>query len=203
MFPLFFGSTLRRVHIYIDGNNMLGSLASLGVDGHHFDYRQYFSDLMGQQQKIQKITYYGAVFPQQISKEKYQCDMGFYNFLRSAPQAIEVKLGQFKINDGYPVEKGVDVQLATDLIFNAFYNNYDDAYICSADSDLLPAVREVKRNFKEKKIFAIAAHGRGMVQRSYDQIVRIFPNKAKKYWIRREPNLASLEMLQAKFPPRK
>lgn len=190
---------MRRVRVYIDGNNILSALEQLGVDGHHFDYRKYFQDLMGHTQELQKISYYGAVFPQQISKEKFQRDNGFYNFLRSKNQGIEVKLGRFKINNGVLVEKGVDVQLATDVIFDAFYNCYDDAYICSADSDLLPAIRSVKNQFKDKKVFAVAGHGRGLVQSSYDEVVKIFPHTAKRYWVRREPTPDALKMLQSKF----
>lgn len=41
-------------------------------------------------------------------------------------------------------EKGVDVQIAVDMIKLARENFYDAAYLLSSDSDLVPAVREVK-----------------------------------------------------------
>ena len=41
-------------------------------------------------------------------------------------------------------EKGVDVQIAVEMIRFAFQNKYDVAYLLSSDSDLIPAVKEVK-----------------------------------------------------------
>lgn len=43
-----------------------------------------------------------------------------------------------------PLEKGVDVALATDLVSLALRGECDVAVIASADSDLLPAIEEVQ-----------------------------------------------------------
>lgn len=41
-------------------------------------------------------------------------------------------------------EKGVDVQIAVDLLKGAYKNLYDLAYLVSSDSDLLPAITEAQ-----------------------------------------------------------
>jgi len=43
------------------------------------------------------------------------------------------------------VEKGVDVNIAADMLSNAFDNTYDTAILVSEDGDFVPVVREVKR----------------------------------------------------------
>lgn len=48
-------------------------------------------------------------------------------------------------NDGVYHEKGVDVQLAVDLLVGAYENNYDTAIVISSDTDLMPAMEKVKK----------------------------------------------------------
>src|SRR5690606_16796597 len=47
----------------------------------------------------------------------------------------------------YPIEKKSDVNLACQLLLDAFKGNFDYAYIISADSDLLPPMEIIKENF--------------------------------------------------------
>ena len=42
-------------------------------------------------------------------------------------------------------EKGIDVLLAVDLVRGAYLDEYDTAVVASADTDLLPALRETLR----------------------------------------------------------
>ena len=46
-------------------------------------------------------------------------------------------------SDGAYHEKGVDVQLAVDLLVGAYENKYDTAVLISSDTDLLPAIQKV------------------------------------------------------------
>ena len=52
-------------------------------------------------------------------------------------------------------EKQVDVRIAVDLVSMAQRDEYDVAYLLSADGDFVPAVEEVKR--LEKQVFAVSA----------------------------------------------
>ena len=58
----------------------------------------------------------------------------------------------------YYVEKQVDVRLAVDLVGQAWRDEYDFAYLLSADGDFVPAVREARS--LGKKVFA-ASPGEG------------------------------------------
>ncbi len=46
-------------------------------------------------------------------------------------------------------EKGVDVQLAVDLLVGAYENTYDTAIVISSDTDLIPAMHKVKELGKD------------------------------------------------------
>ena len=47
-------------------------------------------------------------------------------------------------------EKGIDVQLAVDLLIDAFDNKYDTAVIVSSDTDLVPAINVVRNRLGKK-----------------------------------------------------
>lgn len=85
-------------------------------------------------------------------------------------KGVKIVLGKFKHIDRkcrlchrtYPTyeEKHTDVNIAIYLFRAAMNNDYDTAIIISADSDLVPAVREVKNVFPDKKIGLITPIGR-------------------------------------------
>lgn len=45
-------------------------------------------------------------------------------------------------------EKGVDVQMAVDLVRGAYQNEFDTAVLVSSDNDLIPAIKAVKEEGK-------------------------------------------------------
>jgi uncharacterized LabA/DUF88 family protein len=61
-------------------------------------------------------------------------------------------------------EKMTDVQIATELLLDAFNDRLDMALIVSADSDLVPPIRAVKRQFPRKRIVVALPPGRTSVQ---------------------------------------
>ena len=61
-------------------------------------------------------------------------------------------------------EKMTDVQIATELLLDAFNDRFDTALIVSADSDLLPPIRAVKAQFRGKRIVVGFPPGRNSVQ---------------------------------------
>ena len=53
------------------------------------------------------------------------------------------------MSDGKFHEKGVDVQIAVDMVRGAIKNEYDICYLISSDTDLLPAVQTAKDEKKK------------------------------------------------------
>lgn len=86
----------------------------------------------------------------------------------AADQGVNLKLGILVERErtcdkcGYTeyflLEKGVDVQLAVDMIKKAEEDSYDVAYLVSADSDFVPAVEMVRYHYK-KQVFCAAPKG--------------------------------------------
>lgn len=52
-------------------------------------------------------------------------------------------------------EKQTDVSIAVRILEDAFKDLYDVAYIVSADTDFVPALKRVKINFSEKELVAV------------------------------------------------
>ena len=50
-------------------------------------------------------------------------------------------------------EKMTDVNIATQMIIDAYQDNYDMAMLISGDSDLVPSIIEVHANFHTKRVF--------------------------------------------------
>ena len=71
------------------------------------------------------------------------------SYLANTSLDFKVALGLRKIVDNhknvtYMVEKAVDVMLAVDLVVMAERNDFDAAYLLSADGDFTPAVKHVR-----------------------------------------------------------
>jgi len=58
---------------------------------------------------------------------------------------FELKTLPLKYEDGKIFQKGVDVQMAVDMVYHAFSNNFDIVIICSGDIDLKEAVKLIKK----------------------------------------------------------
>jgi uncharacterized LabA/DUF88 family protein len=74
------------------------------------------------------------------------------------------------------IQKGVDVQLAVDLVSNTYLNNYDIAILFSGDIDLYESVKLVKSLGKHVLIFsAEESMSKGMITISdfYKDICRL------------------------------
>lgn len=50
-------------------------------------------------------------------------------------------------------EEMTDVNIATQLMVDAYQDNYDMGMLISGDSDLVPPIRAIQSNFKNKRIF--------------------------------------------------
>ena len=63
--------------------------------------------------------------------------------------------------------KGVDIALTTDLLSNAYRNNYDVAVLIAGDGDYVPLVEDVKRLGKLVHVAFLAEEGGGLSPELY------------------------------------
>ena len=69
------------------------------------------------------------------------------------------------------VEKAVDVMLAVDLVVMAERDDFDDAYLLSADGDFTPAVEHVRS--RGKRVYAVSAASGARLAAAVNSFIRI------------------------------
>ncbi|MFX5081087.1 NYN domain-containing protein, partial [Acinetobacter baumannii] len=87
--------------------------------------------------KLLRAYYYNAPLPPEDPAAK--AHQSFLNYLKRVPY-VAVRLGRLERRaDGF-VEKGVDIQIAVDMLRLAFVNAYDIAVLVSGDGDFAEVV---------------------------------------------------------------
>ena len=149
-----------RVAIFIDGSNLYHSLKNT-FKKTNLDFEAFCKKLVGRR-KLVRIYYYNAAVDQTKEKMRYQDQQRFFRQIARVPY-LEVKLSRLIYHHGWPsvppYEKGLDVQLATDMLVQCSRDNYDVAVLVSGDSDFAPAVQAVKDEGKHIEIVLIGPKG--------------------------------------------
>lgn len=163
---------MERVAIFIDGSNFYHGLkeefeikdenaASIPV----IDFQKFTSFLCGGRKLINTYYYNAPLNQSDKDKESYKDQQRFFNSLKFVPDLVFVKgrlekrtvrveqkgIGKLFIrqNVTFYVEKGVDVNIAVDMLKLAFRSEYDTAILVSGDGDFASVVTEV-RNLGKK-----------------------------------------------------
>jgi len=139
-----------RSLIIIDGSNFYFKLKSLELNQLlKFDFRAFTNYLAATDKLVETCYYVGRI--RQDGSVKTQKLFTSQQKLLAALKKSEIRysLGYLlKNNDRYH-EKGVDVQMAVDILVAAYENRCDKIIIVSSDTDLAPAIRKAR----EKKKF--------------------------------------------------
>ncbi len=138
-----------RVAIFIDGSNLYHSLKNnfKRVD---LNFAEFTTKLVGQRHLIR--TYYYNILQESTQRvEGAREQQDFLETLRKTPY-LELRLGKTKLSGGIPVERGIDVMLATDLLYFAANNSYDIAILVSGDSDFSYTLGVVKNLGKHVEV---------------------------------------------------
>ena len=138
-----------RVAIFIDGSNLYHSLRS-NFRRYDLNFAEFASKLSGPRRLFR--TYYYNVLQDPIQRpDGYREQQEFLDILRKTPY-LEIRLGSTKVAQGIPVEKGIDIMLATDLLYFAWNDFYDVAVLVSGDSDFAYALQAVKNMGKHVEV---------------------------------------------------
>ncbi len=138
-----------RVAIFIDGSNLYHGLRN-SSKRQDLNYADFANKLCGSRRLFR--TYYYNVLQDPIHwPDGHREQRVFLDILRKTPY-LEVRLGSTKVNQGIPVEKGIDIMLATDLLYFAWNNFYDVALLVSGDSDFAYALQAVKNMGKHVEV---------------------------------------------------
>jgi len=137
---------VKRVMVFIDGNNFEAALTALYGSQQRLDYLKLAEYVAAWRDGIlQRIYYYTAVGS--LDKEKAAATKLFIDHLNKKVPKCIAKLGYLSVVGinalGKPIftEKGTDVNIAVDLVSLAFNNGYDEAILFSADTDYEAAIK--------------------------------------------------------------
>lgn len=139
-----------RVFIVIDGNNFYHRLKELKlINLLSFNYEKFICFLVGKRFLVSKSYYIGAVREERNNPKSKELMRG-QRILTGKLQKTGwiVKFGHMLKTDDYH-EKGVDVQIATDVLIGAYEDLYDTIILVSSDTDLIPALAKA-RSMKKK-----------------------------------------------------
>ena len=139
--------------IFIDGSNMYHSLKS------HFKRTDIdlrcFNAKLAERRHLVRTYYYNAMVGKTEEPERFKDQQNFFGSVAATPY-MELRLGRLVYTNAWPhsppYEKGVDVQLATDMLTHAFKNNYDTAILVAGDSDFVGAIQAIKDNGKNVEV---------------------------------------------------
>ncbi len=139
-------SNEKRVAVYIDGSNFYHKLKDLSIPNTtKFGYEKLCSWL-ARDRRIISSRYYVGVVRAKENDEKGQRLRSSQQQLFShlTKEGLTIKRGYLVSADGAYHEKGVDVQIAVDMLIGAYENLYDTAILISSDTDLIPAIKKIK-----------------------------------------------------------
>ncbi len=149
-----------RVIVYIDGFNLYFGMREAG-----FDYCRWLNlkvlvqNLLHSNQTLVDIYYFTSRVSNSPDKQKRQ------SIYIDALQSVGIKVVYGNYQDGTEEckrcgnvwrtakEKMTDVNIATSIIIHAFQDKYDAAMLITGDSDLVPPIKSVHENFKNKRVF--------------------------------------------------
>lgn len=149
-----------RIIVYVDGFNLYFGMVEAGFK--HLKWlnlRLLVENLIKQNQEIVAIKYFTSRVNNNPDKQKRQTT--YIEALQSVD--IEIYYGHYQ-SDRVECklcgniwakynEKMTDVNIATQIIIDAYQDKYDTAMLISGDSDLVPPIKAIHGNFKHKRVF--------------------------------------------------
>lgn len=125
------------------------------------DLVKFSMSLLHPAQELVLVKYFTARV--KSPKEKYERQSDYLDALKTLDK-IKIIEGEYQDNQiecwhcrkqfPNPKEKQTDVNFATNLLTDAIENNFDTAYLISADSDYKAPLSYIRNRFPEKRIIA-------------------------------------------------
>lgn len=154
-----------RVVCFIDGLNLFHAISRLRLPHLNWVDPQALSRfyIKSKDEEVTRILYFSALATH-MDESSQKRQQSYITALQM--RNIKPILGQFKQKDRYcpkcfshsraHEEKETDVNIALALLDLAYQNVYDRALLISNDSDLAPAIRNVRERFPNKRITIVA-----------------------------------------------
>lgn len=149
-----------RVISYIDGFNLYFGLRTQGWRKYMWlDLPRLSASLLQPASTLLQTKYFTSRVRGNIGKQERQS--AYLDALGTLPN-LSFYWGRFQPDQKrcqrcghlayHPQEKKTDVNIATQLLCDAFHDSFDTAFIISGDADLVPPILAVKQLFSEKRV---------------------------------------------------
>ena len=151
-----------NVIVYIDGFNLYFGIIEKGWNEYKWlNLKSLAKNLLKPDQKLIDVKYFTSRMRNNPGKEKRQ--KTYIEALETTRISITYGHYQSNIDECYrcghtwsdPNEKMTDVNIATQMIIDAYQNKYDTAILISGDSDLVPPIKAIHNNFKNKRVVVV------------------------------------------------
>jgi len=144
---------------YIDGFNLYYGLRDKGWRQYYWmDIDKLCLNLLKKNQYLKTVYYFTSRIKGNPNKQRRQSTfLEALKVIGVTPLRGKYRINPFECNKCHynheiPTEKMTDVSIAVQILIDAYENNYDTALLVSGDTDLIPAVKAVKRLFHDKKV---------------------------------------------------
>lgn len=166
---------MNRVISYIDGFNLYFGLKHKGWKRYYWlDVQALSASLLKDYQTLQVTHYFTARIRLAGNNQADQDRQNDYLDALATCDNLQIHHGHYlkktrecrRCSATWPdyEEKMTDVNIAVQLVADAFDDRFDTALIISADSDLTPPVRLVRERFPHKKVIVAQPPGRNSGQ---------------------------------------
>jgi uncharacterized LabA/DUF88 family protein len=159
---------MQRVIAYVDGFNLYYGLRSKNWKWFYWlNIQEMAQHMLKPGQVLVSTKYFTSIVKQPADRHKRQAT--YLEALQTLSN-FHIYYGHFlsdtvtcqSCGHAYPTyhEKMTDVNIATELMADAFQDAFDTALLVSADSDLVRPVQAVRRLFSRKRIVVVFPPGR-------------------------------------------
>lgn len=139
----------KRCVILIDGSNFYFKLKDLNLHNLlNFDFASFAKKLADGNQIMHATYYVGKVRTDGTEHTQKLFNNQRKLFAHLKKHKFSYSLGYLMKSDGKMHEKGVDVNIAVDILVATYENICDRIILVSSDTDLLPAVKKAKEKGK-------------------------------------------------------
>lgn len=135
--------------VFIDGSNFYFKLKDLGL--HQlldFDFTGFSKMLISENELVSSTYYVGKIRTDGTDKTKKLFDDQQKLLGHLKKHNYKYSLGYLLKSDNVFHEKGVDVNIAVEMLVAAYENLCDRIILVSSDTDLIPAVNKAKEKGK-------------------------------------------------------
>lgn len=158
-----------RSHIFIDGANLYHAIKDEAqARGHavEIDYTKLptlVNNLTGSE--VLRTSFFTGIPAEPTHKER-----AFIDRLERTPD-FEVKTKPLLHHEGRLYEKGVDVLIAVDMLWNGLKGYCDEVVLVSGDADLVEAVKRLMDNGVRVVVAMFHEHVADILERAADEFI--------------------------------